>query len=301
MSKKHAKKVTGIGELLWDILPRGKQMGGAPCNFAFHAMQAGFDAHVISSVGEDADGREILQVMAEQGLDQAYVQTHPDYPTGTVSVELGGEGIPSYTIHENVAWDHIQWNEDLARLAPEVDAVCFGSLAQRNQDSGNSIRRFLEATGPECLRVFDINLRQSFYKGETLALSLKLANVLKLNEDELPVLAAFLGIEGSEEQILRKLLEDYQLKLLAYTMGSQGSWLLSADESSQCEVPPVTIADTVGAGDSFTATLLAGILNGLPLKSIHNTATEVAAFVCSQHGATPKLPDHLLEQLKPNE
>lgn len=302
MSEKQQQiKVAGIGELLWDILPQGKQMGGAPCNFAFHAMQAGFDAHVVSSVGEDPDGREILQVMEELGLDQAYVQMHPDYPTGTVSVELAGEGIPSYTIHENVAWDHILWNEDLVKLAHEVDAVCFGSLAQRNQESGHSIRRFLEATRPECLRVFDINLRQSYYNRETLALSMKLARVLKLNEEELPVLAAFLGMDGSEEEILRKLLEDYQLELIAYTMGSQGSWLVTAEESSQCDVPSVKIADTVGAGDSFTATLLAGILNGLPLKSIHSTATEVAAYVCSQHGATPKLPDHLLNQLLPTD
>ena len=292
------KKIAGIGELLWDVLPQGKQMGGAPCNFAFHAMQAGFDAHVVSAVGEDSLGEEILHHMDELGLDQAYVQTHAEYPTGTVTVELSGEGIPSYTIHENVAWDYILWTEDLAKLAGEVDAVCFGSLAQRNQDSGNSIRRFLKATRSECLRVFDINLRQSFYDKENLLLSLKLANVLKLNEDELPVLAGFLGFDGSEEEILQRLLSDFQLRLIAYTRGSQGSWLMTSDEISQCEVPKVKIADTVGAGDSFTAALLAGTLDGLPLKSIHKTATEVAAFVCSRHGATPTLPEHLLADLK---
>jgi fructokinase len=296
-----AKKIAGIGELLWDLLPQGKQMGGAPCNFAFHAMQAGFDAQVVSAVGEDQDGREILEVMKQLGLDQTFVQKCAEYPTGTVSVELAGEGIPRYTIHEHVAWDHIRWTDDLAGLAGEVDAVCFGSLAQRTQFSRDTIRRFLEATRPECLRVYDINLRQAFYNKDNLVQSLGLANVLKLNEDELPVLAGFLGFTGSEEEILSRLLSEFQLKLIAYTKGSEGSWLMTQDEVSLCEVPSVEIADTVGAGDSFTATLLAGTLNGLPLKKIHKTATEVAAFVCSQHGATPILPAHLLAELKPTD
>ena len=300
MKKQQQKKVAGIGELLWDVFPRGKQMGGAPCNFAFHALQAGFEAHVVSAVGEDPNGEEILELMNQLGLDQAFVQSKAEFPTGTVTVELTGEGIPEYIIHENVAWDHIGWTSELETLAGEVDAVCFGSLAQRTQVSRDSIRLFLEATRPECLRVYDINLRQSFYTRETLLQSLKLANVLKLNEDELPVLAAFLEFEGSEQEILSRLLSDFQLKLIAYTMGGQGSWLVTTDESSHCEVPSVKIADTVGAGDSFTATLLAGTLRGLPLKSIHKTATEVAAFVCSQHGATPTLPEHLLADLKPS-
>jgi len=299
MTEKHKqKKVAGIGELLWDVLPQGKQMGGAPCNFAFHALQAGFDAKVVSAVGEDPLGEEILQVMDRLELSKTFVQIQSDYPTGTVTVELSGEGMPNYNIHENVAWDHIGWSEALSTLAGEVDAVCFGSLAQRNQDSGNTIQRFLEATRPECLRVYDINLRQSFYNRDTILHSLKLANVLKLNEDELPVLAGYLEFDGEEEDILTKLLSDFQLMLIAYTKGSQGSWLVTPDERSHCEVPSVKIADTVGAGDSFTATLLAGTLNGLPLKKIHAAATEVAAYVCSQHGATPKLPAHLLNQLK---
>jgi fructokinase len=181
-----------------------------------------------------------------------------------------------------------------------MDAVCFGSLAQRNQVSGNTIRRFLETTTPECLRVYDINLRQAFYDRETVLRSLELANVLKLNEDELPVLAGYLGYDGSEEDTLTRLLGNFQLRLIAYTKGSQGSWLMTPDETSHCEVPSVEVADTVGAGDSFTAALLAGTLNGLSLKRVHKAATEVAAFVCSRHGATPKLPAHLLNLLKPN-
>lgn len=294
------KKIAGIGELLWDVLPQGKQMGGAPCNFAFHALQAGFDAHVISAVGEDQDGREILMVMDQLEVNKSTVQINSAYPTGTVTVELDSAGIPDYIIHENVAWDHINWSEDLGILAGEMDAVCFGSLAQRNQVSGNTIRRFLETTTPECLRVYDINLRQSFYDRETVLRSLELANVLKLNEDELPVLAGYLGYDGSEEDTLTSLLGDFQLRLIAYTKGSQGSWLMTPDETSHCEVPSVEVADTVGAGDSFTAVLLAGILNGLSLKRVHEAATEVAAFVCSRHGATPQLPANLLNLLKPN-
>jgi len=294
-----AKKIAGIGELLWDVLPQGKQLGGAPCNFAFHAMQAGFDAQVVSAVGEDSDGEEILGIMKQLGLSQSYVQNHPDFPTGRVSVELTGDGIPSYTIHENVAWDHIRWMRDLEILAGEVEAVCFGSLAQRNKVSAHTIRRFLEATGPECLRVYDINLRQSFYDRETILRSLELSNVLKLNEEELPVLAGILNIQGSEEELLSRLLDDFHLWLIAYTQGSRGSWLVTGDKTSHCEVPQVEIADTVGAGDSFTAILVAGTLNGLPLESIHRTATDVAAFVCSRHGATPRLPDNLLRELVP--
>jgi len=297
--KSNAFKIAGIGELLWDLLPQGKQMGGAPCNFAFHAMQAGFEAHVISAIGEDEDGREILRVMSQLGLDRKHVQKRADFPTGTVSVELDREGIPSYTIHENVAWDHIAWTRELETLAGEVEAVCFGSLAQRHHESGQTILRFLEATSPDCLRVFDINLRQSFYDRATLLRSLELSNVLKLNEEELPVLADFLNFQGREGEVLTRLMEDFQLRLIAYTQGSQGSWLMTPGESSHCEVPAVEIADTVGAGDSFTAALLAGTLNGLPLKSIHQTATEVAAFVCSRPGATPSLPDGLLRQLHP--
>jgi fructokinase len=291
------KKIAGIGELLWDVLPQGKQLGGAPCNFAFHAMQAGNDAYVISAIGSDPDGEEILGVMDQLTLRKDYIQINTEYPTGTVTVTLDEEGIPAYTIHENVAWDYMEWNESLKKLAPELDAVCFGSLAQRSEVSGQSIRTFLEATQKDCLRVYDINLRQAFYHKENILRSLELSNVLKLNEDELPVLAGFLELEGDEESILRRMLSDHQLKLIAYTKGGEGSWLITQEEISQCEVPPVKIADTVGAGDSFTATLLAGILNELPLTKIHKIATDVAAYVCSQHGATPRLPSELLEQL----
>ena len=191
--KSQQKKVAGIGELLWDLLPDGKQLGGAPCNFAYHALQAGCEAFVISALGCDKEGEEILQVMDQLQLNTSFVQSTPSFPTGTVSVKLNSAGVPDYTIHQNVAWDHIAWGANLESLAQDIDAVCFGSLAQRNALSKETIRRFLKATNTECLRVFDINLRQSFYRREDIVYSLEMANVLKLNEDELPVLCTYFG------------------------------------------------------------------------------------------------------------
>lgn len=293
-----SNKIAGIGEILWDVLPGGKQLGGAPSNFAYHALQAGFDSLVVSAVGTDNDGEEILDVLDKLELSRSFIQTTQDYPTGTVTVQLGDNGIPDYTIHENVAWDHIQWNRELEALSGDVDAVCFGSLAQRHPDSKGSILKFLECTRAECLRVFDINLRQSFYTREDILKSLEFASVLKLNEDELPVLARYLGYEGDDERQLQRLVEDFSLKLVALTQGSEGSILWSAEERSHCMVPEVEIADTVGAGDSFTAILLAGLLRNRDLKEIHKVATEVAAFVCTQNGATPVFPNSLIEKVR---
>ena len=293
-------KVAGIGELLWDVLPKGKQLGGAPCNFAFHALQSGFESYVISAIGQDKDGDEILQVLDKLGLNTSFVQTKPDYPTGIVTVKLDKAGIPDYTIHENVAWDYIEQNVKLKAFAKEVDAICFGSLAQRSRVSKATIWSFLENTRPDCLKVFDINLRQSYYTLETILKSLEFANVLKLNDDELSVLASIIGYEGDEESVIRQLLKEFDLKLIAFTKGTNGSILLTNDEISYCEVQKVEVEDTVGAGDSFTAFLLAGILNNLKLKKIHWAATNVASYVCTQPGATPKLPEELIETININ-
>ena len=297
---KRPYKVAGIGELLWDVLPHGKQLGGAPCNFAFHALQSGFESHVISAIGKDKDGDEILQVLDTLGLNTSFVQTKPDYQTGTVTVKLDKAGIPDYTIHENVAWDYIEQNAKLKAFAKEVDAICFGSLAQRNQVSRATIWNFLENTRHDCLKVFDINLRQSFYSRAIILKSLEFANVLKLNDDELSILASFIGYEGDEESQIRHILKEFDMKLIALTKGSKGSILLTHDEISYSKVPKVKIADTVGAGDSFTAFLVAGILNDLELNKTHKAATEVAAYVCTQHGATPELPEELTETIKNN-
>jgi len=291
-------KIVGIGELLWDVLPQGKQLGGAPCNFAFHACQVGFDAYIVSTTGMDKDGEEIAQVLNQLEMDKSFVQTTSRYPTGTVTVKLDQAGIPEYTIHENVAWDHIVWGKNLEILAGDIHAVCFGSLAQRNLISKDTIWKFLEATRKECLRIFDINLRQSFYTEEIIVRSLEYANILKLNEDELPVVGAYLGLEGKDEDLLNQIMDRFQLQLIAYTKGGLGSLLITRHERSYCEVPVIEVVDTVGAGDSFTAILVAGVLNGLPLKKTHKAATEIAAYVCTQHGATPKLSEKLINQIK---
>jgi len=288
-------KVVGIGELLWDCLPTGKQLGGAPCNFAYHAFQAGCEAHVVSAIGCDNLGEEILSLFETLHLNKTYVQQTADYPTGTVTVTVDENGIPHYVINENVAWDNVEWNSDLGLLAQSVDAVCFGSLAQRNVVSREAIQQFLTATKPDCLRVFDINLRQAFYKKEIIEKSLEYANVFKLNDDELPVVAKMFGLQGSDEELLEHLISKFKLEMIALTKGNKGSLLLNnKNEKSFIEVPKVKVADTVGAGDSFTAILIAGLLHDFDLKSVHQKATEVAAFVCTQAGATPEIPMSIL-------
>jgi fructokinase len=280
--------VAGIGELLWDFLPTGKQLGGAPGNFAFHAMQTGCTSLVISAVGNDELGCLLKSLLQRLGLNIEYLQQN-DYPTGTVTVKLDKSGHPDYTIHENVAWDHICWNMEMQKLAGQLDAVCFGTLAQRNTESELSIRNLLRAVKPECLKVFDVNLRQNYYSGEVITNSLQFTDILKLNEDELPVISGLLGINGSIEIQLDELQRLFKLKYIIYTMGSNGSYIKNADELSYEEVPEIEISDTVGAGDSFTAIVIAGILNKIPLKVLHKKATEIAAYVCTQKGATPKL------------
>ena len=281
-------KVAGIGELLWDLLPKGKQLGGAPCNFSYHACRAGCETFVISAIGKDKSGKEILALFGELGLNFSFVQQTDGIPTGKVTVSLDAKGNPGYIIHENVAWDNIVWNSSLEELARNVDAVCFGSLAQRNSISRHTILSFLQATKTECLRVFDINLRQSFYNYNIIFKSLELANVLKLNDEELPVVAEHLGLFGSENELLSQIMNLFNLKLIALTKGAMGSLLVTQNEQSFMEVPEVKIADTVGAGDSFTAVLVAGLLQKHDLKKIHKTATHLAAFVCTQDGAMPE-------------
>ena len=287
-SKQKSYQVAGIGELLWDLLSGGKQLGGAPCNFAYHASRAGCESFVISALGTDASGDEILARFEKLRLDKTFVQQTSDYPTGTVTVSLDANGIPSYIIHENVAWDNIDWNSSLETLAKSVDAVCFGSLAQRNVVSHQTILKFLEATRTDCFRVFDINLRQSFYTEAIIIRLLELANILKLNDDELPVVAELLELQGNDDELLTQLMNRFKLKLIALTKGAKGSLLFTENEQSYLEVPKVKIADTVGAGDSFTAVLVAGLLQNHDLKRIHKTATTVAAFVCTQNGAMPE-------------
>lgn len=279
----------GLGEILWDVFPDGKQLGGAPLNFTHHGVQLGAEAYPVSAVGADADGVEIRQFLASKNLPDLHVQTDAAHPTGRVIVALQ-DGKPTYEILRDVAWDNIPFTPALAELADRADAACFGSLAQRNPVSRHAIHAFLDAMRPGSLRIFDVNLRQAFYSREIIESSLRRANILKLSDEELPVLASMFNLPGDVPSQLRCLHKLFGLQLVAYTRGAHGSLLLSANETSDHPGLPTQVVDTVGAGDSFTATLCMGLLLNLPLAEINHRANEVAAFVCSQAGATPLHP-----------
>ncbi len=283
----------GVGEILWDLLPAGKQLGGATTNFAYHAHALGAEALVVSRVGDDALGREILDRLRSLGLSTAGITPDPRAPTGTVSVALDARGTPTFTIHENVAWDFIEAGDHVLREAAQADAVCFGSLAQRSPASRGAIRAVLQATPETALRIFDINLRQHFWSREIIEESLKLADVLKLNDDELPVVAKLCDLAGDEAAQLRQLAARFDLKAVALTKGAKGSSLLVGDEFQSHPGAKLTIADTVGAGDAYTAALTMGLLAGRTSKAILDYAHRVADYVCTQPGATPPLPPEL--------
>ena len=285
--------VIGIGELLWDVFPSGKRLGGAPVNFAYHCAQMGAQAVPVSAVGKDALGDEILDTLKGMHLDTSQIAQN-ERPTGTVEVTLDDTGKPSYEIKQAVAWDWIGTSPALEAIAAEADALCFGSLAQRSMLSMTTIHKLLGAMRPEALKVFDINLRQAFYDQATIRESLEKANVFKLSDEELPVIAKMFGLEGDIESQLNSLLETFKLKLIAYTRGGEGSLLMSPDAQDDNPGNPVNVVDSVGAGDSFTATVCMGLLNGRSLPEINAHANAVARYVCSQEGATPRLPDSLI-------
>ena len=288
--------VVGIGELLWDLFPDGERLGGAPLNFCYHAQQLGAQGVPVSAVGADDLGRELRSVLFEKGIADQFVETVSRYPTGTVSVVLDAGGKPSYTIHEPVAWDALSYADSLTRLAGRVDAVCFGSLAQRTGTSQKTIHAFLQATPETTLCIFDVNLRQDFYSKDVVKESLELCNILKLSDEELPVLADMFGLSGSVQDQLAALRKIFDLKLIAYTRGPAGSLLVTADETSDHPGCPGDALNSVGAGDSFTAALCMGLLDRRPLGEINEHANRVATFVCSQDGATPSLPKELVNR-----
>jgi len=248
---------------------------------------------VVSSVGNDALGRDILAQLDRLGLERRFVSVAPSHPTGTVSVELDGQGKPNYVIHENVAWDHVPSTPELIDLARRADILCFGSLAQRSEVSRATVRACLAATGERCLRIFDVNLRQHYYDAEVIEAGLQAAEVLKLNEEELPVVAVALGISGGEDQMLRSLLSGFRLELIALTRGEKGALLVADGRSSAQPAVAGKVVDTVGAGDAFTAALAMGLHRRLDLDAINRHACRLAAFVCTQSGATPNVPEEI--------
>ncbi|MDE6085482.1 MAG: carbohydrate kinase [Muribaculaceae bacterium] len=288
--------IVGMGEALWDVLPEGKKIGGAPANFAYHVSQFGLPSCVVSAVGDDPLGHEIVENFTSKGLNQLIAQV--PYPTGTVQVEIDEAGIPNYDIKENVAWDNIPFTAPLRKLAENTRAVCFGSLAQRNIVSRTTINEFLDAMpkDDERLKVFDVNLRQSFYTKETLCNSMERCNILKINDEELVIVSRLFGYPGIDLQDkCWILLGKYNLKMLILTCGINGSYVFTPGKVSFQPTPHVEVADTVGAGDSFTAAFIANILKGKSVEEAHRKAVETSAFVCTRPGAMPILPKSITD------
>ena len=285
-------KIVGLGEALWDVLPEGKKLGGAPANFAYHAGQFGLDTLAISAVGEDQLGDETLSAFEEKGLK--YIMPRVPFPTGTVQVELDAQGVPAYEIREGVAWDNIPFTPEMEKVARSCKAVCWGSLAQRHEVSRNTIHRFLDATPPTCLKIFDINLRQTFYDEEVIRASLKRCNILKINDEELVTIGRLFGYPGLDmSNKCWLILGKYNLDMLVLTCGVNGSYVFKPGAMTCIETPKVDVADTVGAGDSFTASFCAAILKGLSVSDAHQLAVETSAYVCTCNGAMPRIPAEL--------
>lgn len=286
--------IVGLGELLWDVYPDHETFGGAPANFACHCQSLGADTSIVSAVGKDVRGLRALQFLSTRAIDASGIAQLEDAPTGEVLVTLDQAAKPAYEICLGAAWDAIPWSVRLGELAAAADAVCFGSLGQRSVPSREAIRRFLEQTSAACLRVFDVNLRHPHYTEEIVVNSLSAANVLKLSDEELPVLAAWLDLVGSAETKLRALVDRFGLRLAILTCGAQGALMLTPEESSFAAPPPLEVVSTVGAGDAFTAAAVTGMLRGEPLGEINRRANAIAAYVCSRQDAVPPLPAGLV-------
>jgi fructokinase len=283
-------KIVGIGEIVWDMLPAGKQLGGAPLNFAYMAKELGVTSYAISAIGNDELGNETFAKLSGLGVNISALQRNK-LPTGQVLVKIEGEGIPHYDILENVAWDAIECSQKELDIVSEADAICWGSLAQRSEKSKHSILRMLDEASPGCLKVFDINIRQHYGRKDIIDESLRRADILKLNDDELIQVGDMYGIQGKEPKVIKSLIEMFNLHEIIYTQGALCSSVYdSSGLISRIMTPKVIVADTVGAGDSFTAAYIVSRLNGKNVMNAHETAVRISAFVCTQHGAINPLP-----------
>lgn len=292
---KQSPKIVGLGAMLWDIFPDATHFGGAPANFACHASMLGGQVSMVSCIGRDQLGFNALEFLQQYGVNTTTIAQSDDYPTGTVLVTLDQVGKPNFEIKTNVAWDAVPWSTEIAQLALETDAVCFGSLDQRSEMSRRTIQQFLKTTKQDCWRIFDINLRQHYYSPELIDQSLKLANILKLNQEELSVIESIIGLRNGEVDQLSQLKKQFELELVILTKGEKGSVLVSNQDVLEHPGLTIKVQDTVGAGDAFTATLAIGLLQGIDLEIMNQHANRVAAYVCSQSGAVPSLPPELLE------
>jgi fructokinase len=277
--------IVGLGEVLWDLLPAGKQLGGAPTNFAYISTLLGDRGIVASRVGDDELGRKAVERLRNLGMKTSDLQRDATYPTGTVGVQLGAGGQPRFTIYENVAWDFLSWTERWQMLADDADAVCFGTLAQRSAESRGTIAKFLGAT--RGIRVFDVNLRQDFYTAEILRSSISMATIVKMNHDELPVVLRVLKLTPGKNEVSAKQLLRFGPKLVCITRGSRGSLLLTKTASDEHLGFTVRVRDTIGAGDAFTAGLVHEYLRSSSLEKMNDTANRIASWVASRVGGTP--------------
>ncbi len=279
------RPIVGIGEILFDLLPSGAQLGGAPANFAYHVCCLGGRGVAVSAIGKDKLGEEVKTILAAKKLEAVLPEV--DYPTGVVHVELDGRGVPQYTIVEDVAWDNVPYTQEMKELARNAAAVCFGTLAQRNPVSRATVMNFIADMPADSLKVYDINLRQHFYSRVIIEDSLRVADILKINDEEIAVVSDLLGLDASPEQACRSLISMYGLRLVILTKGADGSEVITPDAKYSVECPKVKIADTVGAGDSFTAAFVQAYLRGDSIENCHNIANRISAFVCSRSGAMP--------------
>ena len=289
--------IVGLGELLWDVFPTHKQLGGAPANFAYISSLLGEDALVASRIGQDALGTEVVTRLQGLGLDCSYVQNDPVRATGTVNVQLASDGQPRFEITKDVAWDFLEWTPQLQQLAYRADAVCFGSLAQRRLQSRETIQCFLDGTRAEAVRVFDVNLRQAFYSTDVLNSSAEKATILKLNHEEVSTMMKSAGGPPLDElRSAQWLCRKFGVKLVCITRGNSGSLLVNKDSHAEHPGFRVTVADTVGAGDAFTATLVHHYLRGSDLPKMNEAANLIGSWVASQPGATPTPEPEVIRQ-----
>ena len=289
------KSILGIGELLWDILPGGRRMGGAVANFIYFCRLSGLRSTLVSRVGEDDSGKELVSAVEELGLETEYIQTDPEHSTGTVDVELDEKGIPEFTIHEHTAWDYIEFVPELEERAAQTDGVCFGTVCQRSSVARHTVRSIVERVPEKALRVYDINLRQHFYNEEIIRWSCVNADVVKLNEDEVNTAGTMFALSGDMCGITEGLIEMFGISMVVLTRGEEGSLIFTGEGVYEHPGYPAEVRDSVGAGDSFTAAVTAGLLNGTDIDDFHDRANRIAAFVCSQEGATPPVPREILE------
>ena len=285
-------KIAGIGELLWDVLPDSEQLGGAPINFAYHVSALGAEAVAISTIGNDSRGNIALKELQNRGVNTSYISVLEQFPTGYVTARVDDKGIATYEFPDDVAWDHLAINIAAQQCAAELNAICFGTLAQRSDSARLTIQRYLETTSAKTVKVCDLNLRQNFYSRTTIETSLRLSTVLKLNDDELTFVSSLFLLDGAEHEQLEALRKYFDLELVILTKGSNGSILITEGEISRHQGIATEIVDTIGAGDSFTAAVVTGLLLNKTLDEINEKANRLAAYVCSQSGAMPPVPHH---------